>query len=119
MTNGDDPMQSTNDPYNSDPSGMPPRNMYGNEEPPYNDYSPQREPPLMAPPPEGYNPDQMRRSPSIGSHGRGKHVAMDTGRFALIFSAVMFSMLLFRPLQRLLHQFHYVIGRCTLSVNTC
>ena len=86
LTNGDDPLQTTNDPYSGDPSGIPPRNMYGNEEPPYNDYSPQREPPLMAPPPEGYNPELMRRSPSIGSHGRGKHVAMDTGRFALIFS---------------------------------
>ena len=91
LTNGDDPLQqTTNDPYSGDPSVMPPRNMYGNEEPPYNDYSPQREPPLMAPPPEGYNPELMRRSPSIGSHGRGKHVAMDTGRFALIFSAVVF-----------------------------
>ena len=45
---------------------------------------------MAPPPPEGYNPDLMRRSPSIGSHGRGKHVAMDTGRFALIFSTVVF-----------------------------
>ena len=45
----------------------------------------------MAPPsPEGYNPDMMRRSPSIGSHGRGKHVAIYRGCFALILSAVVF-----------------------------
>ena len=66
LTNGDDPIHS-NDPYGTDP-----RNRYGDEEPPYNDFSPQRENPLMAPPPDGYHLDQMRRSPSIGSHGRGK-----------------------------------------------
>ncbi len=55
--------------YNPDPGGAPPggRNMYDDDD--YIDRG--LENTLGAPPQEGYDLDVLRRSPSIGSHGRG------------------------------------------------
>ncbi len=74
LSNGDDPYGADPRMYGGNLSGP------GDDEPSFQDFAAplqqqQRESPLMAPPPGGvgdaFHPDAMRRSPSIGSHGRG------------------------------------------------